>query len=586
MPVVPMSLEGPLAWALAALGGAGIAWGLGRRSQSRHRQRLLAQLEDQVASRTAQLERTNRVLERAMDQANRFAAAADEASRAKGTFLAQISHEVRTPMNGVLGLLDLLEGSPLDVQQRALVVTARESAETLLALLDHILDFSRAESGALSVEEAPFELRAVLGDCLGVLAPRAQAQGLSLHASTDAHVPIRLLGDASRLRQILLNLLTNALKFTPQGSIQVRAQSVGTSQGRLLLRLTVTDTGIGVPEAMRERIFEPFTQAEAGTSRRFGGSGLGLAICRALVETMGGHIGCQPGEGRGSTFWVIVPLRLEEGGPLPEPEAQPAPEPPAAGASRRVLVVEDGATNREVARAMLLSLGLDPTCVPGGREALALLRTDSFDLVLLDIEMPDLDGPETLARLRRGEAGEAQHDLPVLFVTAHAAPPPSTVEAQGLIRKPLRLHGLATALAAHLPGYRPPLSLDAESDPTADFDPAALFHRVGGSLDAYQQVLDLFEADGAATLADLARALDAHQIETVAHLTHRLKGSAANVGAHRLSQEAAQLEAAARLGSLGETSVTFTRMEQLMKEAEAAYRAWRPTAETDERRMG
>ena len=395
---------------------------------------------------TARLVASNTELEHAAAHAQSLADEATQANLAKGQFLAMMSHEIRTPMNGVVGMTALLLDSPLTDEQRDYAETIRVSGDALLAVIDDILDFSKIESGRFDLAPAPFDLRALLRDVTAILSPRARAKALRFEVAVAGDVPARLVGDVDRLRQILLNLAGNAIKVTEAGAVVVAITREPPARPDAY-RFVVRDTGIGIPPEALPRLFQPFTQVDASTARRFGGTGLGLAISRRLVELMGGEIGVTSVEGEGATFAFVVRLETAAESQPPRPDIVAGPVPSRRG---RALLAEDNPINRKVALLLLHRLGWDVDTAEDGRQALEALARQPYDVVLLDIQMPDIDGLEVARRLLASEPDPTRRPW-LIAVTANAVAGDRdaclAVGIDDFVPKPVTLDDLDAALA-------------------------------------------------------------------------------------------------------------------------------------------
>ena len=385
--------------------------------------------------------------------------AAQAATAAKSAFLATMSHEIRTPMNGVIGSVSLLAQSPLSADQKRLVETIDSCGTALLALIDDVLDISRIDSGRVELEDRPFDPRALAGSAADILALPARDRGIDLQVQVAPEVPAMLHGDGARLRQVVVNLLSNAVKFTDQGGVALRLEVAGEK-----LRLSVQDTGIGISQQAQANLFDDFTQADASISRRFGGTGLGLAICRRLVNAMGGTIGVDSSPGQGSLFHVTLPLRPaapppaapppaavepQRAAPVAQAAAPAAPPPPAAAAPLRVLVAEDTRVNQEVIRGLLEYRGHTPTVVPDGEEAVAAMQDGSYDLILMDMQMPRLDGLGATRAIRALPGPASRIRIVALTANSFAHDREACLAAgmDGFMAKPITLERLDAALA-------------------------------------------------------------------------------------------------------------------------------------------
>jgi signal transduction histidine kinase/CheY-like chemotaxis protein len=376
--------------------------------------------------------------------------AAEEANRAKSTFLATMSHEIRTPLNGVLGMAQALAADDLSPAQRERVAVIRQSGEALLAILNDVLDLSKIEAGKLELEETEFDLGEVVRGAHSAFTALANKKGLSFALDIEPSAQGLYLGDPTRLRQILYNLISNALKFTETGEIRVEASRTGE-----MLRLCVSDTGLGIAPDRLKDLFAKFVQADASTTRRFGGTGLGLSICRELAELMGGDIRAESEPGVGSRF--IVQLNIPRvGDPRPQVKVAETPEPAPSvpNLALRVLAAEDNSVNQLVLKTLLHQIGVEPTLVEDGEEALKAWEAEAWDVILMDVQMPRMDGPAAARAIRAREAESGRSRTPIIALTANAmAHQIAEYHAAGMdshVAKPIDVRKLFEALQAAL----------------------------------------------------------------------------------------------------------------------------------------
>ena len=543
-------------------------------SSSAEVQQLNRELERRVAERTSQLEEANLQLR--------------GANQAKSSFLSMMSHEIRTPMNGVLGMLELLSLTELDARQRSTLGIVRESGRSLLRIIDDILDFSKIEAGKLEVHPEVASIARVVKSVAAIYSGNASSKGLVLTWNCDPRIGPAVRVDPLRLQQILNNLVSNAIKFTDRGSVDIRAELDGRSDGVDHVRIVVTDTGVGISAAGQAALFQPFSQADGGGARRFGGTGLGLSIAQRLAQLMGGSITLSSEPGRGTEATVRLPLPVADPTLLPAlgdevpawadtrvPSARPAPTVAQAQAEGTlVLVVDDHPINRQLISRQVGILGYAHESAENGREAFALWKSGRFALVLTDCNMPEMDGYELARAIRVGEQDEARTRTVVIACTANAlAGEAENCLAAGMddyIAKPVDLSRLAAKLSRWLPlGGERPRKPQAHTraggelhDSTPALDRRVLAGITGGDADLERSVLAEFARVNQEDVAAAEHAAAGRDATRVVETAHRIKGASRSVGAVAMGEVGAHLESAGRRGDWAAIEALLTDLRR------------------------
>jgi len=514
-----------------------------------------------------------------MDEVEAARDAALEASRIKSEFLANMSHEIRTPMNAIIGFTDLVLETTLAPDQRDYLGHVRQSSDALLAIINEVLDLSKIEAGRMRLERTPFSVRRTLGAALSGMAIRADEKHIELAVDVGPHVPDAVIGDASRMRQVLVNLVGNAIKFTEQGHVVVHVTTESDAgDEEVVLHFSVADTGIGIPPDKHRLVFEAFTQGDGSMTRRYDGTGLGLTIASRFVEMMGGRIWLESAVGRGSTFHFTARVERQQpasnAATLPETIEAPVEtgngEVPVADVARpepaceplRVLVVEDNPTNRRMLTVLLETRGHAAVPVEDGLQAIAALQGGSFDVVLMDVQMPRMDGLTATSGIRAREKASGGH-LPIIALTAHAMKGDrERCIAAGMdayVSKPVRAEELFGVMEAVV-GKARAMESDAGGSDASSVDVDAVLRQVGGNRAALAELLDLFRKDSACLLDAVRAALATRDGSALERTAHQLRGALLMMAAPGAADAAMRLEEIGREQDFRSAPEAWTRL--------------------------